>query len=172
MCMKNINTDLFFFEEAGGSRVKEDLMNLYGAAKEVAEVDVTENDENTLIIPRISFMLSINATDKGEDNNEQSVINFNKTYRICVRVTETTSGKCVDIVQVDIRPSESEISLCRKIFSRRYMCRVENIVVTRPPVDKDLCVFKVLIQEVSDGTISDEKWIAQSMHPVRMILNK
>ena len=49
------------------------------------------------------------------------------------------------------------------------MYRLENVIVAKPPKDKNLCVFKVLIQEVVNGNISEENWIAQSMHPVRMI---
>ena len=113
-------------------------------------------------------MLSINATEKNSSNDENT-INFNKTYRICIRVTETSSGQCIDTVQFDIHPCEDELSLCRKIYNKKAMYRLENIIVAQPPQDKNLCVFKVLIQEVIDGNISEDRWIAQSMHPVKMI---
>lgn len=168
MCMKNINTNILFFEEINSSKSNSELINLYGLTKDMPEVNVKDNDENTLIIPRISLMLSLSATDKGSEK-DKNTIDFNKTYRICIRITETTSGQCVDTVQFDIHPCEEEISLCRKIYSKRTMYRLENVIVAKPPKDKNLCVFKVLIQEVVNGNISEENWIAQSMHPVRMI---
>lgn len=169
MCMKNISTDILFFEEINNSKINNNLINIYGITKEIPEVDVKENDEKTLLIPRISLMLSINANDKGKEKDDNT-IDFNKTYRICIRITETSSGQCVDTIQFNIKPYEDEVSLCRKIYNKRTMYRFENIVIAKPPQGKDLCVFKVLIQEVINGTVSEEKWIAQSMHPVRMIL--
>jgi len=168
MCMKNISTDILFFDDVSISKANIDSLNLHGVTKEIPEVEVKEYNEDKLIIPQISLMLSINATEK-KPSSETNAIDFSKTYKICIRVTETASGDCVDIVQFDIKPGESQLSLCRNIYSKRAMYRVENIIVTKPPQDKDLCVFKVLIQEVVDGTISEDKWIAQSMHPVRMV---
>lgn len=169
MCMKNISTDILFFEEVSNSKSNDELINLYGTTKEMPEVEVKETKNGMLIIPRISLMLSINATEK-KPSTEENVINFSKTYRICLRVTETSSGKCVDTIQLNINPQEEELSLCKKIYNKKFMYRLENIIVAKPPESKDLCVFKVLIQEVVDGNISEDKWIAQSMHPVRMIM--
>lgn len=170
MCMKNISTDILFFDDVIISKTDTGSLNLYGVTKEIPKVEVKQySDKNKWIIPQISFMLSINATEK-KPNTEINAIDFDKIYKICIRVTETTSGDCVDIVQFDIKPKESHFSLCRDIYSERTMYRVENIIVTKPPHDKDLCVFKVLIQEVVNGTVSEDKWIAQSMHPVKMIV--
>lgn len=173
MCMKNISTDILFFDEINNSKSDNNLINIYGITKSIPEVEVneSENDNDLLLIPRISLMLSINATDKG-GNKENNTIDFNKTYRICIRITETSSGKCVDTVHLDIHPCEEEVSLCRKIYNKRMFYRLENIILTKPPVGKDLCVFKVLIQEIKEGNVLEENWIAQSMHPVKILYNK
>lgn len=168
MCMKNINTDILFFEDVNSSKLNTELLNIYGITKEMPEVEVEKIGDNMLVIPRISLMLSINATEK-KLSTDKDAINFSKKYRICIRVTETSSGQCVDIVQFDIHPCDEELSLCRKIYNKKSMFRFENIIVAQPPKDKEICVFKVLIQEVIDGNLSEENWIAQSMHPVKLI---
>lgn len=168
MCMKNVSTDILFFEEVNNSKVNNELFNLYGVTKEMPEVEVEETEDNMLIIPRISLMLSINATEK-DSPTEHNSIDFSKTYQICIRVTETSSGQCVDIIQHTFCPNEDAITLCRKMYNKRLMYRVTDVLVAKPPQGKDLCVFKVLIQEVKDGNTSEDRWIAQSMHPVKMI---
>jgi len=168
MCMKNISTDILFFEDAYNSKEQGSLINVTGITKELPEIEARKHDENTLIIPQISLMLSINATEKDTPVKENS-IDFSKTYQICIRVTETTSGQCVDIVQFRFCPNEEAKELCRKIYNKRLMYRVTDVLVAKPPQGKDLCVFKVLIQEVIDGNVSEDRWIAQSMHPLRMV---
>ncbi len=167
MCMKNINTDILFFEDAFNAKEQSELINVVGITKELPEVEATEYDTDKMIIPQISLMLSISATEK-DSQTENNSIDFSKTYQICIRVTETSSGQCVDIVQFRFCPNEDVVSLCRKMYNKRLMYRVTDVLVAKPPQGKDLCVFKVLIQEVVNGTVSEDKWIAQSMHPVRL----
>lgn len=165
--MKNINTDILFFEDAFNVKEQSELINVTGITKELPEVEAKEYDADKMIIPQISFMLSISATEK-DSQTEKNSIDFSKTYQICIRVTETSSGQCVDIIQFRFCPNEDVVSLCRKMYNKRLMYRVTDVLVAKPPQGKDLCVFKVLIQEVVDGTVSEDKWIAQSMHPVRL----
>lgn len=169
MCMKNLNTDVVFFKNVSVSGFESDNINLYDAVKTIPVVEVKANDDKTWIIPQISLMLSINAlNDVQNEEIDENTINFGKTYAIRIRVTETSSGQCVDLGQVYIHPVEEKITLCKHIYTKKFVCRFNDIIVTIPPQGKDLCVFKVLVQEVIDGKLSDDKWVAQSMHPVRL----
>lgn len=174
MCMKNINTDILVFEDANFSKPNSEKINIYETTRDIPSIEVEEISEDMLLIPRISLMLSINATQKDSTSKDSipkdNTIDFDKTYRICIRITETSSGQCVDTVQFNIHPSEEHLSLCRKMYNKKALYRFENLSIAKPPQGKDLCVIKVLIQEVDNGNISDDNWIAQSMHPVRMII--
>lgn len=179
MCMKNISTDIVFFGDLSAARTdNDDFFNLYNVAKEIPCVDVRPNDEKTWLIPRISLMLSVNAIkninrsgDEGKDKCTDSGIDFNKKYVLRIRVTETTSGQCVDIGQLVFSPTDGQITLCKHIYAKRFLCKFDDIVVTIPPEGKDLCVFKVILQEFKEGEPLDEdKWVVQSIHPVKMKL--
>ena len=68
MCLKNINTDVLFFDSA--ALTPQDKMILYSVEKDICEATVkreVEGGETCLIIDDLSFILSITAIEKEKD---------------------------------------------------------------------------------------------------------
>ena len=89
-----------------------------------------------------------------------------RTYEILLRLTEPSTGKFVDLDSYEFTPAKEQITLCRKTYSQMISCRFSRVSVAKPHNDNNLCVLKVLVRRGG----SDEKWIVQSMHPIRMEL--
>lgn len=161
MCMKNINTDITFFS---------DVDTLLEVQKEPPLIPATYLDENILEIPTISFLLSINAIERIHEpvhdpgDTMENAIFFNQKYELCFRLTEPTSGKFIDLDTYEFTPAENQISLCRKIFSRKISCQYHNVKVAVPQKQEHYCVLKILVRLYS----SNLNWIVQSMHPIRL----
>lgn len=174
MCMKNVNTDVTFFTTANISN-NPNIINLIEAKKDVPTLLAKKIDNHTLVIPELNFLLSINANERSGNNPHETIdtpentLFFNETYRIRLRITETSSGNFLDLSTQIIEPSKENINLCRKLFFKKITCNYQNICVTAPPENKDLCVLKVLIQHVSkDPNLQSSEWIVQSIHPMRL----
>lgn len=158
--MKNINTDVTFFLG----------MDTLLVQKEPPLIPATYLNEDTLEIQTISFLLSINAVERTQlpihdqgDTMENTVF-FDQKYELCFRLTEPRSGKYIDLDTYEFIPAENQISLCRKIFSRKIFCQYHNIKVAVPPRHEYYCVLKILVRLHN----SNSNWIIQSMHPIRL----
>lgn len=173
MCMKNVNTDVIFFSDVDTSVESRDkTITIYGANRGIPEIPTVRVDDNTLRIQTLSFMVSINAVErKGSPelpahdagDSPDNTIYFSNQYEVCFRITETSSGRFIDLDTIDFVPEENQVVLCRKIYSKKMLCRYHNISVARPPEGKNYCALKVLIRH--SGTPS---WTVQSMHPIEM----
>lgn len=161
MCMKNINTDITFFSGMDTS---------LEVQKEPPLIPAIYLDEDILEIQTISFLLSINAIERIQEpvhdpgDTMENAIFFNQKYELCFRLTEPTSGKFIDLDTYEFTPAENQISLCRKIFSRKISCQYHNVKVAVPQKQERYCVLKILVRLHN----SNLNWIVQSMHPIRL----
>lgn len=175
MCMKNVNTDVVLFNGVLPNEVEGKNINLLGVSKGIPTVHAKKVEEGLLSIPKLDILLSISATERTDANkdpvhvgSETSANTFfmDERYKIRLRVTETHSGKFVDLDTINIDPSQQMITLCRRIYNQRSVYQYRNVLVVTPPEGKDLCALKVLIQ----CETAPDQWIVQSMHPMRLIV--
>lgn len=175
MCMKNINTDVILFNKILSNEADINNINLLGISKDIPIVHATKVNEKLLRIPDLDIFLSISAAEKINTDSKKPIHEDNETpadtffmdekYRLRLRVTETHSGKFFDLDTITIVPNY--VTLCRRIYSQKSLLHYSNVLVSMPPEGKDLCVLKVLIQHESQET-----WIIQSMHPIRLIIDE
>lgn len=177
MCMKNVNTDVVLFDCVLKSEYEGRNIDLLGINKDVPAVHARKINEGTLSISSLDILLTVSGTEKIDKNKQpvhedgegpNNTFFMDKRYSLRLRVTETHSGKFVDLDTISIDPSQKFITLCRRIFNQKSVYQYRNVLVATPPLGKDLCVLKVLIQ-CED---SPEKWIVQSMHPIRLIVDE
>lgn len=173
MCMRNINTNVLFF--SGGltpSDSERGTVDMYAVYKEIPSVHAKLIRDGVLGIDSLSFMISINAIEPtsgphlDEGENPKNTVFFDHKYELCFRLSETTSGKFVDLDTFAFVPQEAQVSLCRKIYSKKFLCQYQNVSVAVPPEGKDLCVLKILIRPADDAQAN---WVVQSIHPVRLV---
>ena len=180
--MKNLNTDIVFFTSADTPLLCDNAINFIDVALKYPLIPAIqqESESGILIIPQLTFMLSINALERlssndsnlaqtsGEEKvNLENKIFFDLEYELCLRLSETKSGKFVDLGKDIFTPKERSINFCRKVFSSKTLYQFYNINVVRPPLDKFYCVLKVLIRRAG----SDSKWTVQSIHPIELRLD-
>lgn len=175
MCMKNINTDIIFFDEAELSS-DEKQMNLFSVIKETPTYKVKKSDNGTVLtIPQMNFLLSVNATEKiengeiyhEEDETPDNTFFFDSEYKICLRVTETQSRKFVDLETFDLNQKEICKRIERRIYNKKYACQYSNVSVAIPANNEsNTCVLKVLIKRVAGEGETENKWFVQSVHPI------
>lgn len=124
------------------------------------------------VVCQVYLMISINAIEPtsgphlDEGENPKNTVFFDHKYELCFRLSETTSGKFVDLDTFAFVPQEAQVSLCRKIYSKKFLCQYQNVSVAVPPEEKDLCVLKILIRPADDAQAN---WVVQSIHPVRLV---
>lgn len=175
MCMKNINTDVVFFESATLSSQSESGIDIFQANKGAPLIEAKQRNAQEMEIPTLRFMLSINANERKDDplhdpnDTPEDTIFFNQKYIICLRLTEPQSGKFTDLETFDFTPEDEQIVLCRKIYAKKLTYQCQNIVAAIPPQQKDMCVLKVLVK-LSDPAV--KKWYVQSIHPIHIKLQK
>ena len=111
--MKNLNTNVVFFtnadtpKEAPGS-----VMNVYGMSKGTPFVPVVPVGEDLFGIQTLSFMLLVNAIERKEapfhddGDTPDNTIFFNEKYEVCLRLTEPSTGKFVDLDSYNFVPKE------------------------------------------------------------------
>lgn len=176
MCMKNINTDIVFFEQAELSS-DEKQMNLFSVNKDFPKLKVKKNiTENVLTISQINLLLSVNATEKmeagkpyhEEGETPENTFFFKSNYKIRLRVTEPESGKFVDLETISLaQHRDCQEIVHRKIYNEKFACKYSNVSVAIPPDDKEgTCVLKVLVRKVPDEGEQENKWFVQSVHPI------
>lgn len=175
MCMKNVNTDVVLFDDVLPNEAEGKNIDLLGISKDIPAVVAKKVEDGLLSIPKLDIVFSIGATEKIDvnktpvhENGETSADTFfmDERYKIRLRVTETHSGKFFDLDTININPSQKVITLCRRIFNQKSVYQYRNVLVATPPEGKDLCVLKVLIQCEKNPN----RWIVQSMHPIRLIV--
>lgn len=175
MCMKNVNTDVVLFDGVLPNKVEGKNIDLLGICKDIPAVYAKKVEDGLLNILKLDIFLSISAIEIIDaDNNPvhedgetfADTFFMNERYKIRLRVTETHSGKFVDLDTINIDPSQKLITLCRRIYNQKSVYQYRNVLVATPPKGKDLCVLKVLIQ-CEDAP---DKWIVQSIHPIRLIV--
>lgn len=177
MCMKNINTDIVLFDDALPNKDNERNIDLLGAAKGVPAVHAKKVEEGLLRIPRLDILFSISATeeidedsrpDHGKGENAENTFYMDEQYSVRLRVTETDSGQFVDLDTFNINPSQDMIFLSCRIYNQKGIYQYKNVPVAIPPNGSDLCALKVLIKNQN----APGKWIVQSMHPIRLIVEE
>lgn len=178
MCIKNVNTDVVFFVDA--PTLNENEQAFFRICKDEPVVNAKKVNEegncSVLKIPQINFLLSINATEKTKDGKaihsdketKYNTLFFDYKYEIRLRITETASGRFVDLDTFVMKPQEEHIHLCRNIFSYRKTCQYNNILVATPPKGKNKCVLKVLIRCAPECGKDEGAWIVQSIHPIQL----
>ena len=175
MCMKNINTDIIFFDEAELTS-DENQMNLFSVIKETPIYKVKKNNQgDVLTIPQMNFLLSVNATEKiingnvyhEEGETPNNTFFFDSKYKVCLRVTETKSSKFVDLETFYLNQQDVCKRIERKIYNKKYACQYSNVSVAMPPNNEtNTCVLKVLVKKVAEEGESENKWFVQSIHPI------
>lgn len=175
MCMKNINTDVVFFDTIEYFSDSEKL-NLCSAYLKYPTIlaQSTEN-EGELVIPKLSVLLSINATERivdgkvkhFSDETNDNTFFFDDEYELRLRVTETQSGRFVDLGDVFISPKEkgSYVQLDRNIYNKKIVCCFSNVRVSKPGKCLDSCVLKILVRRKVESE-EPNKWYVQSSHPM------
>lgn len=185
MCMKNINTDILFFEDVSSDDDNKNIINLHSASKGIPEIDVNYLDENKdiLVIENLQFIFSVNANElinnnvpfHKPDETPDNTIFFDEKYEILFRITETTSGRFFDLDDspiIDPSNSDKVVRLCRSMYMDKVAYKYQNILVAAPPTGKNLCVLKVLIRRKNDENSQSSVWVVQSTHPIKLnILN-
>lgn len=176
MCMKNINTNITFFENVQNKADDDDFLNISSVPKKFPKIKAVDLNSNSLEIEELSFLYSVNAIEKTDDNGNpihdngeeaSNTIFFAEQYEVCFRITETSSGRFIDLENFTFRADEKHIKLCRKIYNDMMVCKYQHVGVERPPEGKNMCVLKVLIRHIPAGVESDSiKWIVQSIHPI------
>ena len=174
MCMKNLNTDVVFFQGVDVPLESQDgIINIRDVYKEYPTISASHLDKETLEIKTLSFMLSVNAIERTQqpvhdpEDTPDNTVFFSEKYELCFRLTEPKSGKFVDLDTYSFTPEEDKITLCRKIFSKKISCHYRKIRVALPPEGKSFCVLKVLIRRYH----TSPNWIVQSIHPIRLVFD-
>lgn len=173
MCMKNVSTDVILFSSVDAPlESQSNIFSVHGVDRGVPTVPVVYRSGDILGIETLSFLLCINAVERrdepvhDEGDAPENTFFFTHKYEVCLRLTEPTSGKFVDLDTYEIEPEVDQIILCRKIYDKKMLCQYHNISVAEPPKGKDLCVLKVLIRLCG----SNSNWFVQSMHPIQIKL--
>lgn len=166
MAIKNINTDILFFQEINKSK-RYDSLCLCGVNKDTPVIRAVKNDNSTVKIPIVNLLLSINAIGNLHQTDADS-FNFDKIYKICIRITEPVSNRCIDTIEVDVCPCNEQIDIGRKLYNKKYLFSLRDIVLPMPSEYNSMMVLKVLIQDITNGEVSETEWIAQSIHPVKI----
>jgi len=173
--MKNVNTDVVLFDNVLPNEAEGKNIDLLGISKEIPAVRANKDKEGLLIIPKLDIVLSISATENidaeknpvhEEGETPADTFFMNERYKIRLRVTETHSGQFIDLDTINIDPAQKLITLCRRIYNQKGVYQYRNVPVATPPEGKDLCVLKVLIQHEK----APDRWIVQSMHPIRLVV--
>lgn len=185
MCMKNVNTDILFFEDVSSYDNDKSIINLHSASKGIPEISVKylDSKKEVLVIDNLQFIFSVNANELIEndmpfhksDENPDNTIFFNEKYEILFRITETHSGRFFDLdggpVIDPSNDTDKVVRLCRSMYMDKIAYKYQNILVAAPPEGKHLCVLKVLIRRKTvqpDDTVS--VWVVQSTHPIKLNL--
>ena len=174
--MKNVNTDIILFDDIFPNK-SDGKIDLMGITKGIPAVHTEKVEEGLLRIPKLNILFSISATEETDENKKPlhdddetpaNTFYMDQQYQILLRVTETSSGRFADLGTLDINPSQNRISLCRRIYHQKGLYQFQDVPVAAPPDGKDLCALKVLIQRKD----ACGKWIVQSMHPIRLIVEE
>lgn len=170
MCMKNLNATIISADILGNENTKKiSLGNI-----DKAYYYRTENGVRK-IKDLFSFVLLMQGIQgkKKDDKNSNTDPNkfyFSKKYAIKIRLTESNSGKAIDLDEFEIYPKETAIdkAKCCNIFNCTRLCVYKDIVLPHKD-DEEFFVIKVLIKNLNNNSKKEEDWKVQTVYPVSFI---
>ena len=175
MCMKNVNLTIITAEILGNKNTK---------SISLANIDKpyfyqTIDNERRIIGP-LTMAMFMQAVQSKEDDyitkiNPDEKLLFSEKYAIKIRLTESKSGKAIDLDEFTICPDDTVFKqcVCCDTFKYTRFCIYEDIVLPSHKND-EFFVIKILIKHLTNNPNEDENkpWTIQTVYPIYFQENK
>ena len=172
MCMKNVNLTITTADILGNSDNK--LITL-------GNIDKTYNYKiegyNRVVDSPISLVMFMQAV-QSKDEKQVATINpdeklmFSEKYSIKIRLTESKSGKAIDLDEFVLYPEDTAFKdcVCCDTFKYTRLCVFDNVILP-PKKDDEFFVVKILIKHLTgeSGIDMQKPWIVQTVYPISFI---
>lgn len=168
MCMQNVNMNPVFCDVIPTA----DVTNLSLGNVNNKRFRVIE-ENGTRKIAQISLALFVSATQtkNSEDIeriNPNTTFSMNSLYDVNIRLTETVSGKFMDLEEYLFDPSKYAVSecLCRTTLNHTKLFVFQDIELPQRQA-KECFAIKVLIRCHNNSEIADKRWTVQAILPLK-----
>ena len=171
MCMKNVNLTVTTADILGNKETK---------AISLGNIDrpytYKTTDDNKRIVESISLVMFMQAVQSKEDDkialiNPNEKLLFSENYSIKIRLTESKSGKAIDLDEFVLCPEDAVYKecVCCDTFKFNRLCICDNIILP-PAHDNEFFVIKILIKHLENNPEIDanKKWIVQTVYPITL----
>lgn len=169
MCMKNLNIVLVLGQSDLAATISEEISSLHSIN---SSLPYSKIDGDT-VLPSLSFLFCLNAIGPKDnvyeqDETEENTLFFTEKYEIQLRLTETRTGKYLDLTNFIFDPSEYSKSqgLCKQTAQLFKMFEFSRICLPADPTDHNYVVKALVRQAVSEG-VEPASWIIQSICPLQ-----
>ncbi len=179
MCMKNVNLT---------AMTADILVNESNGDISLANIDhpvlvTIKNNKRTLSSFTFAvFMQAIEGKNKSDftvgENINQDQFNilasekliFSERYAIKIRLTESKSGKVMDLDEFELCPNDSVFRqcICCDTFKYTRLCAYNDIVLPDKVKDDEFFVVKILIKHLPtvETENSAKDWTVQAVYPI------
>ena len=166
MCMRNLNTMVFFIKENGDKEEQTLLLD-----NPIYEVIQANSDAKSVNLSELKLVVGINSIQRKGEPYTEGDFNFAKYYDFLIRLTDVSSGNYVDLYQCVLQPGLEYKDLSRFVYSKSFSVDFKDIdinISTHEHITRDsknVCVIKILLRESGHD---DKQWTVQSIHPFKM----
>lgn len=172
MCMKNVNLTITTADILGNKDTK---------AISLGNIDrpyyyKMVNGERIIIgsISLVMFMQAVQAKEeeKVAQINPDEKLLFSEKYSIKIRLTESKSGKAIDLDEFVLCPENTVFKecVCCDTFKYTRLCIYDDVTLPKKK-ENEFFVIKILIKHLTDDPIVDaqKSWTVQTVYPISFI---
>lgn len=170
MCMKNVNLTIVTADVLGNKNKK---------SISLGDIDKSCNYEienKQRVIKSLSLAMFMQAIQSKDIENVESInpdekLLFSERYAIKIRLTESKSGKAIDLDEFTLCPNDTVFKecVCCDTFKYTRLCIYDDIVLP-PETDNEFFVVKILIKHLTENSVEDSQkaWTVQTVYPITL----
>ena len=175
MCMKNVNLTIISADILGNMDRKTISLGDIDKAHFYQSVNGQRKIIGSLSLALfMQAMQPKNETQLSKINPAEKLL-FSENYRLKIRLTESKSGKAIDLEEFDLCPEDKAFKecVCCDTFKYTRFCLFDNISLPHQK-DGEFFVVKVLIKHITgDKAIDDQtSWTVQTVYPLTLTEQK
>lgn len=172
MCMKNVNLTIMTADILGNRDAKSISL---GNIDRPYYYEIINGQRN--IIGSISLAMFMQAVQSKEESrvaqiNPDEKLLFSENYAIKIRLTESKSGKAIDLDEFTLCPNDTVFKecVCCDTFKYTRLCIYDNVSLPKKR-DDEFFVIKILIKHLSGNPEIDNSkgWTVQTVYPISLV---
>ena len=130
-----------------------------------------------IIINSISLAMFMQAVQPKEEEqlakiNPDEKLLFSEKYSIKIRLTESKSGKAIDLDEFVLCPNDTVFKecICCDTFKYTRLCIYDDVALPKKR-ENEFFVIKILIKHLTDDPTVDEQnpWTVQTVYPISFV---